>query len=188
MPPLSASHAGVTAAGRARARKAVVANKELQRDQRIITLEYDEVMRPFALLAVGLAALTILPALLRSTPQAPAVTSVWDGVYAADQAKRGKEVYANACASCHGDELEGEGQAPALAGKDFLMEWDKRSVGDLYEATKGPMPADKPGSLSAAQTVDVLSYIFQMNHFPTGKTDMPAELEPLKKIKFEAKK
>jgi mono/diheme cytochrome c family protein len=31
--------------------------------------------------------------------------SVWDGVYMPDQATRGKVIYGEQCAVCHGDEL-----------------------------------------------------------------------------------
>ena len=34
-------------------------------------------------------------------------TTVWDGVYTAEQAKRGAALYADNCASCHGLALGG---------------------------------------------------------------------------------
>jgi len=37
----------------------------------------------------------------------PSERSVWDGVYTAEQAKRGEALYANNCASCHGSALGG---------------------------------------------------------------------------------
>src|ERR1700721_1956122 len=40
--------------------------------------------------------------------------SVWDGVYTAGQADRGKALYGKQCASCHGAGLDGSGQAPPL--------------------------------------------------------------------------
>src|ERR1700677_4631375 len=36
--------------------------------------------------------------------------SVWDGVYTAEQADRGKALYGKQCASCHGAGLDGSGQ------------------------------------------------------------------------------
>jgi mono/diheme cytochrome c family protein len=116
------------------------------------------------------------------------MTSVWDGVYTLDQAKRGATAYGAACASCHGDELEGQGQAPALKGDDFTSTWNKQVVDDLFEIVKSTMPADKPGSLSRAQMADVMAYIFQANSFPPGKSELPNDAESLKKIRIEAKK
>jgi mono/diheme cytochrome c family protein len=159
-----------------------------QWNQRIITLEYDEVMRTFALSALGAAALAICPVLVRSAPQPQTTTSVWDGVFTVEQAKRGAAVYANACASCHGDQMEGEGQAPPLSGSDFTSKWNKQVVDDLFEIVKASMPADKPGSLTAAQNADVLAYIFQANQYPAGKTELPSDADGLKKIRIEAKK
>ena len=54
-------------------------------------------------------------ALRTAGAQAPA-RSVTQGVYTADQAKRGEGIYKEQCAACHGDNLEGSGPMPALAG------------------------------------------------------------------------
>jgi mono/diheme cytochrome c family protein len=145
-------------------------------------------MRPFALAVLGAAVLAIVPVVVRSAPQPRASTSVWDGVYTAGQAKRGADAYAKACASCHGDQLEGQGQAPALTGSDFTGKWDKQVVNDLFETITASMPADKPGSLTRAQNADTLAYIFQVNQFPAGKTELPTDAERLKEIRIEAKK
>lgn len=136
-------------------------------------------MKAFALLSLALAALLVL--------QAQTTSSIWDGVYTADQAKRGADRYTDTCASCHGDNLEGEGQAPPLMGKEFTDNWNKQTVGDLFDIVKGTMPADKPGSLTRQQNSEVLAYIFQKNGYPAGKTELSAEPAELKKIRIEAK-
>jgi mono/diheme cytochrome c family protein len=135
---------------------------------------------------LALAALAVSPIVIWAAEQA--TVSVWDGVYTADQAKRGADLYAKSCASCHGDELEGEGQAPPLTGSEFMGNWNKQVVDDLFEIVKSTMPADKPGSLSRAVDADILSYIFQMNGFPAGKTELPSDAESLKRIHIETKK
>lgn len=132
--------------------------------------------------------LLALAALAVSAARPQATTSAWDGVYTAGQAKRGADVYARACASCHGDHLEGAGQAPPLSGSDFTGKWDKQVADDLFETVQASMPADKPGSLTRAQNADVLAYIFQMNQFPAGTTELPSDAEGLKKIRIDAKK
>lgn len=137
-------------------------------------------MKAFALAALALAALMALQA------QTPA--SVWDGVYTADQAKRGADRYLDTCASCHGENLEGEGQAPPLMGKEFTDNWNKQTVDDLFEIVKGTMPADKPGSLTRQQNSEILAYLFQKNGYPAGKTELSAEAADLKKIRIEPKK
>lgn len=145
-------------------------------------------MRLLALTTLGAALVVVFPALVGSAPQARTVTSVWDGVYTAGQARRGANLYAKTCKSCHGAQLEGEGQARPLSGDEFTGNWDKQAVDDLFEIVQATMPADKPGSLTRAQNADILAYVFQANQFPAGKTELPSDAEALKQIRIEAKK
>jgi mono/diheme cytochrome c family protein len=113
--------------------------------------------------------------------------SVWDGVYSAEQAKRGQDVYGKECASCHGSDLTGGESAPALAGAGFLSNWTGQTVGDLFERTQKSMPANTPGKLTRAQTADVVAYMLSANRFPEGKTEMDRQTEALKQIRIEEK-
>ena len=111
-----------------------------------------------------------------------------EGVYSAAQAKRGEAVYTRACASCHQADLSGDGQTPALAGKDFNADWNDQSLGDLFERTRISMPADKPGSLPPADVADVIAFILSKGQFPTGQSELPADLAALKAITFVSPK
>ena len=134
---------------------------------------------------VGLAAFTAFYSTLRAQSSAH---SVWDGIYTADQAKRGQALYNQHCAHCHGDTLGGGEMAPPLAGGNFLSNWNGLSVGDLFERTRISMPQDKPGKLSREVNADVLAYIFSMNQFPAGQTEMTKAAEILKDIMIEPSK
>ena len=74
--------------------------------------------------------------------QAPAISStgpaqsVWDGIYTEEQAKRGRALYSETCAACHAADLSGGEMAPALAGTDFMSNWNGLSVDDLFERIK----------------------------------------------------
>ena len=114
--------------------------------------------------------------------------SVWDGVYTTAQAKRGAEVYANECASCHGSDLTGGESAPPLAGAGFLSNWTGQTVGDLFERTQKSMPLNQPGKLSRAQNADVLAFILGANRFPDGKAELEKQTEALKQIRIDAAK
>ena len=114
--------------------------------------------------------------------------SVWDGIYTQVQADRGKQLYSDACASCHGPELTGGEMAPPLVGGDFQSDWNGLSVGDLFERMRISMPQNAPGSLSAQQNADVLAFMLAQNKFPVGTAEMPKEAMILKSIKFESKK
>jgi mono/diheme cytochrome c family protein len=127
---------------------------------------------------VGAAAL----ALVRG--QAPA--SVRDGIYSVEQARRGESLYREQCASCHGEKLEGRGQAPPLTGDEFVMDWNGMTIGDLFEKMQTSMPADQPGHLSREQNAMLLAYILSSNKFPSGGADLPTDAERLRLIRFES--
>ena len=114
--------------------------------------------------------------------------SVWDGVYTAEQAKRGGAVYGKECASCHGSDLTGGESAPALTGAGFLANWTGQTVGDLFERTRQSMPQNTPGKLSRAQNADLMAYVLSMNGFPEGKGELDKVTEVLKQIRIDEKK
>jgi cytochrome c len=114
--------------------------------------------------------------------------SVWDGVYTADQGKRGATLYAAECASCHGSALNGGESAPPLTGSEFFSNWNGLTVGDLFERIRVSMPADHPGKLTREQDADILAFMLSMNQFPAGKTELDHRTEMLKQIRFEAAK
>jgi len=140
-----------------------------------------------------LAAIALIPfaaiLTLHSTVRAqPPTKSIWDGVYTEAQATRGKALYSQECASCHGSELTGGEMAPPLAGGEFMAGWDGLTIGDLFERVRISMPQNSPGSLSGQQNADILAFVFSSNKFPAGETEMPKEAGILKTIKFEVKK
>ena len=114
--------------------------------------------------------------------------SVWDGVFSADQAKRGQARYKELCASCHGDTLEGGESAPPLAGGEFLSNWNTLTVGDLFDRTRSTMPQSRPGSLSREANAEIMAYLLSANQFPAGKEALPQMSEVLKEIRIEAVK
>ena len=111
-----------------------------------------------------------------------------DGVYTAAQAARGDAIYKESCASCHGDDLSGGGQAPGLAGKDFNADWIDLTLNDLFDRTHISMPADKPGSLKPEQVADVIAFLLSKGSFPAGQSEVPTDAAALKAIKFVAPK
>ena len=134
---------------------------------------------------LGIASLLLVQALILVSAQGK---TTLDGVYTAAQATRGEAVYKESCSSCHGDDLSGGGQAPALAGKDFNVDWIDLTVSDLFERTRLSMPADKPGSLKPEQVADAIAFLLSKGTFPAGQTALPADAAALKTIKFVAPK
>lgn len=140
---------------------------------------------------VALFALAVI-GVLHATPRAEQMgqpsRSVWDGVYTEGQAKRGAAFYTQECSSCHGSDLIGADEVPALSGPGFLANWEGLSVGDLFERVRVSMPPNKQGRLSRQQIVDILSHVLNANSFPPGKTELDPKAEMLKQIRIEATK
>lgn len=114
--------------------------------------------------------------------------SVWDGVFTQEQSTRGKAAYAKECASCHGAQLDGSGQAPPLAGADFKGDWNGQTADDVFEKMQTSMPADRPGQLTREQNADILAFLLSANGFPAGPKELPTDAAVLQKIRFEASK
>jgi cytochrome c len=121
--------------------------------------------------------------------------SVADGVYTADQARRGRDQYRKRCVLCHqangqgrraapqipGESLEREGdkEAPPVAGAAFLAKWNGQTAKDLFEVLVGTMPVGGVGSLSPQEYTDVVAYLLEMNKFPAGSQELPAGRDAL---------
>ena len=145
-------------------------------------------VRTMAALIVSLAAIVVFNSATSAQQTDRTSRSVWDGVYTEEQAKRGEVIYGRECASCHGNELTGADEAPALAGPAFLANWDGLTVGDLSERVRVSMPPNKPGRLSRQQIADILCHVLSVNNFPAGKTELEPKTELLKQIRIEATK
>jgi mono/diheme cytochrome c family protein len=114
--------------------------------------------------------------------------TVWDGVYTAPQAERGRSAYMQSCASCHADDLRGRSTAPSLIEESFLFLWSDMSVGDLFERTRMLMPSDRPGSLPSATYADIIAFVMSKNGFPAGSTELGADAAVLKQIVITEKR
>jgi len=119
---------------------------------------------------------------------AQASRSIWDGVYTAEQAKRGADLYRKQCASCHGEALEGKGQTPPLAGDDFTSTWNGQKLADLFDRIQISMPADHPGTLRREQNADIVAYLLSYGKFPAGQSELGNDPEILDRIRFETER
>ncbi len=92
----------------------------------------------------------------------------------AGQAEAGKQAYAQNCAACHGDNLQGQ-IAPTLRGNGFLGKWGAgaKTAGDLYAYIHANMPPGQSSQLSDATHAALVAFIMREN----GGT-APAPLVP----------
>jgi len=114
----------------------------------------------------GMGCLVLALASSTTADAADNSTSVWQGVYTKAQAARGQAIYFAACASCHGAALQGDSDAPDLAGDSFLKRWTDRSVGTLFAFTASQMPVGRPGSLCAQGYAEVIAHSLATKRFP----------------------
>lgn len=128
---------------------------------------------------VGPKALKKYVASAGGTAQEPAAekTSTAAGVYTAEQASKGEETYMSNCVGCH---PAGTYTTPA-----FKNHWNGRQLSELFALVSETMPKQEPASLTPKEYAQALAYLLKINDVPTGKTELPTDLEALKKIKIE---
>lgn len=138
---------------------------------------------------LGMVALPVMwLTLVTAVPEAAQSKSVVDGVFTDEQAARGNASYTKDCSSCHGEGLGGDGFAPALAGAEFLSNWNGTTVGDLFDRIRISMPPSNPGSVSAQAKADIIAHVLKANKFPAGMTELASSADALKDIKMELPK
>jgi cytochrome c len=137
----------------------------------------------FRSLTAWLIALLLILAVVHRTsasshPQdAKPEISTMAGVFTNAQAARGEETYMTICVGCH--------PAGTYTGKTFVTSWGNRPLSDLFSIIKNNMPKVDPGTLSPEETAQVIAYILKSNGVPAGKSELPAQVAPLKNIRIE---
>jgi mono/diheme cytochrome c family protein len=111
--------------------------------------------------------------------------SVWDGVYTADQALRGKTQYETNCGLCHGADLAGGRGGQPLKGETFMRSWSGYSVNGFFSRVKSTMPSGAPGSLSESVYLDIVAHTLQSNGFPSGRSEL--KTEGLENVRIEGR-
>ena len=101
------------------------------------------------------------------------------GVYTAQQAAGGHEIYILSCVSCH--------SAASHTGAAFTAKWDRRPLAELFGYIRGAMPKNEPGSLSRREYTLVLAYLLKMNGMPAGSVELPADSLALSRIRIDFK-
>jgi mono/diheme cytochrome c family protein len=133
-------------------------------------------VKPLILIAAVLSLLSVVRG------QQPRTT--WDRIYTDEQAARGEKLYTEQCAQCHGDGLGGVESAPALTGDMFSSNWEGVALADLLDRIRMSMPQNKPGSLSRAQTADIVAHMLKVGGFPSGDAPLDGQAGALSQTKF----
>jgi cytochrome c len=101
------------------------------------------------------------------------------GVYTDIQAKRGQQVYAGTCASCH--------QPTSHQGTAFSQNWDRHTLSELFNYVSTQMPQDNPGSLDPNSAADVVAFLLKIYAMPAGATELAPDTVAMKKILIDSR-
>ena len=98
------------------------------------------------------------------------------GVFSAEQALRGQDLFTVVCGECHQPEdfLEG-----------FLEGWAGQTADVLFKEIRATMPEDSPGSLRSSEYAAVIAFLFQINGLEAGEEKLSASTRKLKEILIE---
>ena len=113
---------------------------------------------------------------------------MWDSVFTAEQAKRGKVLYSARCARCHQEALTGNVDNPALSGATFLGNWNNMTAADLHDRIYSSMPNDSAGTVTKEQAADLVAHLFNANGFPAGKSELLVDVDSMRHIRIEARR
>lgn len=131
--------------------------------------------RTASVLVIALAA---FPAALTGqdpSEVAPEVIGTSMGVYTAEQAKLGSEVFEDVCYACHdAEEFEA-----------IVEGWEGESAYDLFDQLRNTMPEDAPGSLRTKEYVAIVAYLLELNGVPAGSEELGTDTDLLKRVVLE---
>ncbi|HWU54285.1 MAG TPA: cytochrome c [Rhizomicrobium sp.] len=101
---------------------------------------------------------------------AMAQTELATGPFTAAQAEAGQKAYLARCRACHQANLQGQGAALPLAGRQFMAGWSNRTSRDLYDLIHASMPAGAPNSLDDQTYANLTAFILHANGAKPGPT------------------
>ena len=134
-------------------------------------------------IAIACALAPVVAAAVSGQTPGGTETTVRDGVYSQEQAKRGRTAYDAKCASCH----DGGTMGPELWGDPFQVQWENKYVREFFGRIQTTMPEDAPGTLSENEVLDIVAYVLQTNGFPAGDKAIESA-SALATMKFVRKK
>jgi alcohol dehydrogenase (cytochrome c) len=109
----------------------------------------------------------------RKRPDAP-TRSTLEGVYTAEQAARGEEVFNRECSGCH--------LASAYTGANFGAKWSGMTLGDIYQHMSLAMPPSNPGGLAPQAYASIIAFFLSRSANPEGEQELPADAAILRTI------
>jgi cytochrome c5 len=110
------------------------------------------------------------------TAPAAAPPPIWNGVYSAAQADRGKTVFTTKCERCHTDNRP-------LTGDMFMLHWEGHTVSRLVRKVIEMMPSQAVNTVNTQDKLDAIAFVLQQNGYPASGKDLSDE-PSLKTVKL----
>lgn len=151
----------------------------------ILALAFASACSTALMTAPSVAPANELPVAVPEPAPAAPPTSVLDGIFTDAQAERGRVVYGEHCAECHGEELRGGEMAPGLTGVAFRFRWRGLNVADIFESIESTMPPEEPETLGDRAYIDVVAFLLSANGYPAGDRELAADSKLLEGIAVE---
>jgi alcohol dehydrogenase (cytochrome c) len=114
----------------------------------------------------------------RPTRRDRPVRSLRDGVFTANQAAQGKQLFAQECAACH--------QADNYTGANFAAKWGDGTLGDVYQDMALAMPPANAGGLTPATYASIVAFFASESGYAPGSTALPGDAAELRSIAIGA--
>jgi len=108
--------------------------------------------------------------------------TVWSGVYAKDEADRGKRASAQLCGGCHGVNLKGSEKAPQLTGPKFFERWNNLRLLDVVAYIQSAMPHEHEFFASPEATREIVGFMLQESGVPAGQAPMSKDVNELSEV------
>jgi cytochrome c5 len=118
----------------------------------------------------------VVAASARAQAPKPKVVTTATGVYTARQAARGEQTYMNICVACH--------PPGTYTAQAFREKWNGAPLSQLFGLVSNTMPKEQPGTLEADEYAEVIAYLLKINGAPAGKTELPSDPAPMKRIRI----
>lgn len=103
--------------------------------------------------------------------------STMTGVYTADQAVKGREVFTGNCSGCH--------TVASHSGAVFAVRWMGRPLSEFFDYVSRLMPKSAPGTLTEDEYVWVTAYVLKINGMPASARELSGEPSLLKAIRID---
>jgi alcohol dehydrogenase (cytochrome c) len=136
------------------------------------------------MLAALVAALLMVGAPWLARAQAPTPAPIATPGFTSAQADLGKAAYGQACARCHGGQLDDGEFGPPLRGRAFTDHWAGRPLSELYTLTRQQMPPGGAGTLTDGTYLQLIAYLLSQNGISAGTAALPPDLAALAALRF----